>query len=224
MIYAKNKAVWVSKNFKSTEFDCNCKKYCNTTNIDMQLVKYLQQIRDHFQKPVLINSAYRCEKHNKSVGGANKSKHLYGQAADIKINGVKPLKIAQYAESIGIKGIGLYDNFVHVDTRSNKFFWQGSEQKEKTTFGTYMNEAANQITHFTDDAITPPSTSDIVPNNNTVTVIGESVNIRKGPGTSFEALKLPAVKGNIYKKPNVKGWVPIVVDNAVYWISEKYIK
>ena len=126
--YTKGKSVQLSQNFESTEFDCHCKKYCNSTEIDAKLVEYLQKIRDHFGKPVTINSAYRCSKHNKSIGGASKSKHLYGQAADIKVSGVAPLKVAQFAESIGIKGIGQYSNFVHIDTRTNKYFWYGSEQ------------------------------------------------------------------------------------------------
>lgn len=31
-----------------------------------------------------------------------------------------PIKVAQYAESIGVRGIGLYDTFVHVDSRVKK--------------------------------------------------------------------------------------------------------
>ena len=75
----------------------------NLTN-DEQLVEYLQDIRDHFGKAVNVSSAYRCETHNKNVGGATGSRHMKGQAADIYINGVKPAEIAKYAESIGILG------------------------------------------------------------------------------------------------------------------------
>ena len=69
----------------------------------------LQDIRDHFKKAVNINSAYRTEAYNKKVGGASKSQHLYGKAADIVISGVKPREIAEYAESKGVGGIGLYE-------------------------------------------------------------------------------------------------------------------
>lgn len=133
--YKKGDNTPLSKNFISNEFDCKCKKYCKTTKIDPQLIIYLQKIRDYFGRAVIINSAYRCKKHNSDVGGASKSKHLYGQAADIKVSGINPLKVAQYAEFIGVKGIGQYSNFVHIDTRDNKFFWYGNEQKEKSTFG-----------------------------------------------------------------------------------------
>ena len=134
--FTKKKAVQLTKNFKSTEFDCKCSN-CNKTTIDLDLPNMLQKIRDHFKKPVLINSGYRCSKHNSSVGGAYNSKHKTGQAADIRINGVKPLEIAKYAESIGVLGIGLYDTFVHVDTRTKKSFWYSSEQIKKSTFNNY---------------------------------------------------------------------------------------
>ena len=34
--------------------------------------------------PIIINSGFRCEAVNHKVGGANKSQHLIGQAADIR--------------------------------------------------------------------------------------------------------------------------------------------
>ena len=71
--YQKGQSIQISKNFRSKEFDCHGKGCCSTTQIDEKLVEYLQKIRDHFNKPVTITSAYRCEKHNKSVGGATKS-------------------------------------------------------------------------------------------------------------------------------------------------------
>jgi len=56
-------------------------------------------------------------------------------AADIVIDGVNPLEVAKYAESIGVKGIGHYDDFVHIDTRTTKSFWYGHLQSYRATFG-----------------------------------------------------------------------------------------
>ena len=138
--YTKGGSVKLSTNFKSSEFDCHGSGCCSTTKVDEQLVTYLQKIRDHFGKSVNVSSGYRCETHNKNVGGATGSRHAKGQAADIYINGVAPAEIAKYAESIGILGIGLYEtdkdgHFVHVDTRPNKSFWYGQAQAKRTTFG-----------------------------------------------------------------------------------------
>ena len=61
-------------------------------------------------------------------------------AADITIKRVSPVEIAKFAESIGVKGIGLYDtskdgHFVHIDTRDKKSFWFGHAQEYRSTFG-----------------------------------------------------------------------------------------
>lgn len=139
MSYIKGESVKLSKNFTSVEFDCHGSGCCNKTEIDPKLVEYLQKIRDHFNAPITINSSYRCEKHNAAIGGAPKSKHRYGQAADIAVKGVAPAEVAKYAESIGILGIGLYEgkdgNFVHIDTRTSKAFWYGHAQAYRATFG-----------------------------------------------------------------------------------------
>ena len=133
--YTKGEAVQLSKNFKSTEFDCHGNNCCLTTSIDSKLVEYLQKIRDHFGKSVHINSGYRCKTHNASVGGASKSNHMDGEAADIRIDGVKPIEIAQYAEHIGMLGIGVYSWGVHVDTRTSKYFWYDGGASNVKTFG-----------------------------------------------------------------------------------------
>ena len=137
--YSKTKKTQLSANFKANEFACKGKGCCSTVLIDEKLVKYLQKIRSHFGKSVTINSAYRCAKHNKAVGGASGSNHTKGMAADIVVSGVKPKDVAKYAESIGVLGIGLYEdkdgNFVHIDTRTSKSFWYGHAQAKRTTFG-----------------------------------------------------------------------------------------
>ena len=218
--YIKGNKTQLSPNFESTEFDCKCKnKTCTTTEIDPKLVEYLQKIRNYFGKAVTINSAYRCDKHNKSVGGASNSKHKYGQAADIKISGVKPLKVAQYAEFIGIKGIGQYSNFVHIDTRTNKFFWYGSEQSPRSTFGgqNAFKPEDNQEVEVQEQPASEKIDSD------KVVVTSSSVNIRKGPGTKFDSIGTFS-KGKEFKIVEYKGWIPILWNDEVFWISEKYSK
>lgn len=133
-VYTKGKVKKLAKNFKSTEFDCKGSGCCSKTIVDSRLVKQLQKIRDHFGKSVIITSGYRCYSHNKKVGGASRSKHMLGMAADIKVTGIKPREVAKYAESLGIKGIGLYDTFVHVDTRGTKAYWYGHAQEYRSSF------------------------------------------------------------------------------------------
>ena len=133
-VYEKSAGIRLSENFNTNEFDCACSE-CSKTKIDPQLVNYLQKIRSHFNSPLVINSGYRCEDHNDTVGGVKNSRHTKGEAADIVVRNTQPEQIAKYAESIGIKGIGLYDNFVHIDTRSKKSFWYSETQEYRSTFG-----------------------------------------------------------------------------------------
>ena len=145
--YVKGSPVQLSTNFKSTEFDCHGKGCCTKTLVDQKLIVYLQKIRNHFGKSVNINSGFRCKTHNASVGGASKSNHMDGEAADIQINGVKPIEIAQYAESIGVLGIGVYSQGVHIDTRTTKYFWyDGGESNVKTFGGTPTKETEKEET------------------------------------------------------------------------------
>lgn len=117
-------------NFKVVEFAC--KDGSDFLKVDSPLVFMLQKIREHFNKPVIINSGYRNAAYNKKVGGASRSQHIYGKAADICISGVDPLEIARYVESECelIKGIGLYTWGVHVDTRTTPAKWDYRSGKE----------------------------------------------------------------------------------------------
>ena len=140
--YQENEKTKLSNNFNSYEFRCGLGSpcSCSTILIDDKLVENLQNIRDHFGKPITITSAYRCPSYNKRIGGATGSYHSKGMAADIVVSGVTPREVAKYAESIGILGIGLYEtsadgHFVHIDTRTYKSFWYGQAQASRTTFG-----------------------------------------------------------------------------------------
>lgn len=48
------------------------------------LVDFLDMIREEFGDPIVINSGFRSEEVNKAVGGAPRSLHLQGRAADIR--------------------------------------------------------------------------------------------------------------------------------------------
>lgn len=137
MVYKYNKGNGkkLTENFRVSEFSCKGDGCCSETLVDDRLVETLQAIRNHFGKRVYINSGYRCVTHNKRIGGVSGSYHLKGMAADIMVDGVEPAEVAKYAESIGVKGIGLYPTFVHVDTRPKKSFWYGQQQEKRETFG-----------------------------------------------------------------------------------------
>ena len=122
---AKDGNKQLSTNFRVKEFACT--DGSDPIFIDSELVNVLQKIRAHFGKSVTITSAYRTPSKNKAVGGETYSQHLYGKAADIKVKGVTPQKVAAYAEKLlpAKGGIGTYNTFTHVDVRSTKARWKG---------------------------------------------------------------------------------------------------
>jgi uncharacterized protein YcbK (DUF882 family) len=115
----------LSSNFKVREFACS--DGSDPIFIDSDLVSVLQKVRTHFGKAVTITSAYRTPGKNKAVGGTTYSQHLYGRAADIKVNGVTPKKVAAYVEKLmpNKGGIGIYKTFTHIDVRAVKSRWNG---------------------------------------------------------------------------------------------------
>ena len=123
--YATDGSVRLSEHFKVYEF--RCKDNTNPIFVSPTLVRVLESIRKHFNKPVHINSAYRNPAYNAMIGGAKNSMHMYGMAADIHIDGVTPKQIADFAETLmpDSGGIGIYDNFCHIDVRYVKSRWNG---------------------------------------------------------------------------------------------------
>lgn len=115
----------LSKNFRVKEFACT--DGSDPIFISAELVAILQKIRDHFGRAVTITSAYRTPTKNKACGGEKFSQHLFGLAADIKVKGVSPKEVAQYAETLlkNKGGIGVYSTFTHIDVRANKSRWNG---------------------------------------------------------------------------------------------------
>lgn len=114
----------LSKNLNRDEFRCNCG--CGGDTVDSELVDVLQDVRDHFGKMVVINSGFRCEAHNKAIGGALNSTHLQGRGADFVVAGVTcddvyAYLLWKYPLQYGIKN---YGRWIHLDTRSNAK-WRG---------------------------------------------------------------------------------------------------
>ena len=109
--------------FKRSEFACRCR--CGKDTVDAELLQVLHVVRHFYNAPVTITSGHRCEKHNKSVGGAGGSMHLVGKAADIIVEGVEPQDVYEYLcdQYPHCYGIGNYKRWTHIDVRPNKARW-----------------------------------------------------------------------------------------------------
>ena len=104
------------KHFHLKEFDCPC---CGKNNIDLNLVKTLDKVRDELGYPIFITSGCRCEKHNAFVGGVKNSAHLFGLACDIRVpDNHFRLKLLKLLFENGISRMGIGENFIHIDIDS----------------------------------------------------------------------------------------------------------
>lgn len=116
----------ISKHFKRSEFACRCG--CGFDTVDVETLDVLETVRDMFGV-IRVNSACRCSAYNMKVGGASRSQHIYGRAADIESANVAPGVVFSFLTTNypGRFGFGLYSNFIHIDTRSgDPARWQGA--------------------------------------------------------------------------------------------------
>lgn len=127
----------LTKNFSKQEFDSKDGAVMPPqilANIS-HLAKQLQVLRDELGLNIRINSGYRSKSHNKAVGGSPNSRHLLGKAADIVVSEMRPLAVYNLIEKLIEQskmkqgGIGIYDNFVHYDTRGTKARWDFRKKK-----------------------------------------------------------------------------------------------
>ena len=113
----------LSRNFSRSEFACKGTNCCgHSAPIQPELISALQALRDQLNLPLSITSCFRCNRHNESVGGATRSFHTLGMAADVACpDGLTAEDLAQAAEAIAAfqqGGIGIYPSWVHLDVRT----------------------------------------------------------------------------------------------------------
>lgn len=109
--------------FKELSCRCGCSAPANVvTNLQI-LAFMLQRIRDHFGRPIIISSGYRCMAHNTQVGGASRSFHIQGMACDFTIKDVHPKTVQKEVAKLMTDGkllnggLGIYNTFTHYDIR-----------------------------------------------------------------------------------------------------------
>ena len=116
----------ITEHFRVYEFACT--DGSDVVFVSQALADILENIRVHFGAAVTITSGYRTVSYNKTLNGSSKkSQHCNGLAADIRVAGVSPDRVADYAEQLlgDHGGVGRYKTFTHVDVRANKSRWKG---------------------------------------------------------------------------------------------------
>ena len=121
----------ISPHFKLSEMAC--KDGSDKVLYSTELMEKLEELRAYGGFTVSINSGYRTPAYNRKIGGASRSQHTLGTAADIVVrkNGsiVNTKKVCCLCQSLGFKGIGYISaNAVHVDMRTSGSY-RGDERK-----------------------------------------------------------------------------------------------
>jgi uncharacterized protein YcbK (DUF882 family) len=113
----------ISKDFSRWEFACKCN--CGFDAVDVELIEVLQKLRDYYSRKITITSGCRCFSYNHKIGSQNTSQHVRAKAADIIVLGIWPITIYHTLDTFYPEryGLGLYDDFVHIDVRRNKKRW-----------------------------------------------------------------------------------------------------
>lgn len=140
----------ISANFTVEEFDCPC---CGFNNVQHELVKALQELRDRLRLPVRVHSGCRCPRHNRAIGGAYNSRHLHGAAADISVTTLPSMRVLAIAELVRpFKGFGYSEEFLHVDVdgdRPARTYWvykPNAVVVERDTWAEYMEFLRKDLT------------------------------------------------------------------------------
>lgn len=113
------KAHWDGlKHFSPQEFYCSC---CGREAMQDEFIQRLEKAREIAGVPFRINSGFRCEKHNRFVGGVAESSHTLGLAADIACTeGGSRENIVRGLISAGFTRIGIAKTFIHADCDNSK--------------------------------------------------------------------------------------------------------
>jgi len=131
----------LSTHFWKREFRCPCKKCLHKKvrvsslllfKLEMMIIIIDSGLDYH--KPVIVLSGNRCEEENKRIGGFPNSEHIPdpdGEASDIKVIGITPIKLGLIAEKVGGLRIGIAKWGIHVDVKppSPSRFWVYVEKK-----------------------------------------------------------------------------------------------
>jgi zinc D-Ala-D-Ala carboxypeptidase len=108
--------------FTKEEFRCKCG--CNQAEMKEDFMDMLHSARKLANRPFIITSGYRCEKHNKNVGGTDRSDHLTGNGADISVrSGRERWVIEDALIKCGFIRIGHGRDFIHCGNRFGNPVW-----------------------------------------------------------------------------------------------------
>lgn len=134
-----------TKNFTLNEMRCKDGTFPKDMAPLIKHANRMQALRDWYRKPMIVNSWYRSPSHNAKVGGVKNSRHLTGEACDISLpkefHTFTAARKQEWVYNMSTKwhkicggggGFGIYDTFMHIDSRPNYTNFDYRKKKDYT--------------------------------------------------------------------------------------------
>lgn len=106
--------------FKRSEFDCS---HTGKNEFSDDFIHRLDHLRYMCGFPLKVTSGYRHHTHPVEAVKKSPGEHNRGAADFYVANGYEKRKLVECALVLGFGGIGVADNFVHVDDRAIETMW-----------------------------------------------------------------------------------------------------
>jgi zinc D-Ala-D-Ala carboxypeptidase len=108
----------ISEYFTRSEMACNCG--CGLDSMDIETLKVADEVRWRAGHSITPSSAARCLVYNRTpeVGSNDESQHPKCRAMDLPVNDPPAIYSWLCEKYPNQYGFGLYNSFVHIDTRS----------------------------------------------------------------------------------------------------------
>ena len=104
--------------FDAAEKACKCGCGLNLVDRNNDFLRALNTARDLYGAPMEATSMTRCEPHNTEIGGAPRSAHMDGRAADIRCSNMEDrMNMVKCFIAAGFRRIEISPVHIHVDMK-----------------------------------------------------------------------------------------------------------
>lgn len=94
------------KHFKYDDFKCS---HCGKNIMNVFMIDLLEEIRNHYNKPLIPTCGFRCqEKNSKTKGSIPNSRHILGSACDFYVEGINTNELLKFCYELKLKGFIRY--------------------------------------------------------------------------------------------------------------------
>ena len=114
------------KFFQWHEFDQRNAPGTGKKHMDVDFVKWLDELRLRCNFPLVVSSGYRSPEYNQKVSSTGPNgPHTTGKAADVTVLGSQALTVISHATAMGVMGLGVKQKgshgrrFIHLDMLEN---------------------------------------------------------------------------------------------------------